>query len=406
MHPSQTGASRRPLHQGRSLHFEEGAATLAKRLEKVVDIYCPVFNGVDGIEPPWTRRRAAQFMHDRTHRRGLVSLLLCEGERVVGACIGVLIPKADGVWSTDWDLLVHPDYRGSGLGRDLYYRAHQCAEKTALATFGERPAMIEFSTYRQPKFPKDWWLSLGHQGFPLFSASLKAPANGGVANDIAIREVQPGDVEGVASFMASPDVRDIDESRWSASRAALFLAAMLDSAASVQRLALAKDEIAGMITADLVMRRCGPVLTQLTLIYGRRMERQCSGLTALLLDELADKANRRSFEAYDMAITGLELTELQARRLRPVLPDVRQDEDFIGMSAPFETFMAAMQSRYCEVANRAARGGYQTLEARGDQGSALRQLKPSPRQPLNQARPGNWRKAPPSSPSASMRRRP
>jgi GNAT superfamily N-acetyltransferase len=344
MHPARTAALRSLLPHARTLHLEEGADALERRLEKVVDLYCDGFNGVAGIEGQWTHRRARQFLHDRTQRPGLVSLLLCDDDHVIGACFGVLSLKVDGVWSTDWDLLVHPDYRGGGLGRDLFYRALECAAETALATFGERPAMIEFSTYRRPKFPRNWWVSLGHQAFSLYSAKFNAPAYGAVVNDIVMREVRFNDVDGVVAFMTAPDVRDANGLQWSARRAALFVASLLENPASVQRVALARDEIVAVIAADLVMRRGGFFLTQLSLICRPLAAPPSSALMARLLAELADNANQRGFHAYDKAVAGLELTEPQARRFRPALRNIRRDEDFIGMSAPFETVMAVMQS--------------------------------------------------------------
>lgn len=330
------------LRRVSSLHIEEGAEALAERQGDVAELYCAVFNGVAGIEPPWDPGRAELFLRDRTLRPGLVSVVLCDGARAAGACMGVLTRKADGPWAIDWDLLIHPDYRCGGLGRELYYQAHRCAERTALAAFGERPAMIEFSTYRRPAFPKAWWISLGHQPFPLFSAGLEGLRHGEAAKGITIRGVQLGDIEAIATLMAAPDVRDIDGSAWSRSRAAQFLTSTLGNPASVLRVAVAEDGIVGLIAADLVMRRSGPSLTQLTLIERHSPARR---LTAALLAALADTASETASKTYGMTAAGLELTAPQARRLRPVLPDFRRDEHFIGMAMPFEAFMAIMRSR-------------------------------------------------------------
>jgi hypothetical protein len=44
-------------------------------------------------------------------------------------------------------------------------------------------------------------------------------------------------------------------------------------------------------------------------------------------------------------VVDLELTQTQARRLEPLLPEVRQDHDFIGMSMAFDSAMEVAGSR-------------------------------------------------------------
>src|ERR1700682_860663 len=120
-------------NRSRTLAVEEGTGPLVGRLPEVAELYRRTFNGVPGIEPQWTLDRATGFLRQRVQEIGLVSALLFDGNRLVGVFVGVLVPKADGLWIADIDVLLDGDYRRNGLGRGLYFLGHLCAARTALA---------------------------------------------------------------------------------------------------------------------------------------------------------------------------------------------------------------------------------------------------------------------------------
>jgi GNAT superfamily N-acetyltransferase len=323
------------------LNIEEGAEPVVARLDEVVQLYCSVFNGVSQIQPPWTVEQATRFMRERARRTGLISTLLLDGHCLVGAFIAVLAPKADGIWISDADLLVRPDYRAHGLGRELYHTGHLCAERTAIAAFGERPAMIEFSTYRHPDFPKNWWLSLGYRPFPLFSAGAAVPSTNDACAGMSIRNVVLSEVDAAAAFMAGANAHDLNGWRWTRKRAALFLQFMIQNQTSLVRVVETDDGLAALIAGELVLRRSGPFLTHITYV-GRNSDTVLS----IALADLVHGADRQCVKRHEMPLRGLELADKrQARRLRPVLPDIGIDEDFLGMSMTFDRFTGGMRSR-------------------------------------------------------------
>jgi GNAT superfamily N-acetyltransferase len=330
------------LARAASLQFEEGVESLASRLNEAADLYCGVFNSIPEIEPKWNADCAALFLRDRLRRPTAISVLAIDGNLLAAACIAVLDRKAGGVWIADADLMVGPAYRCRGIGGALYYRAHLYAERLACEVFGERPSMIEFSTYRRPDYPKNWWLSLGHKSFPVFSGGIASGLTIDASMDMAVRAVMQSDIDRVASFMEAPNACDIDGSVWTKPGAVRFLEFAVQNSGCLLRFAVRDGEIAGVIAADLVMRRGGPFLTHLACIERRPSITGCIGA---LLADIASAANTRSLAAFSMRVAGLELTQCQARQLKPFLPDIRQDSDFIGMSMPFDQFMAAMRPR-------------------------------------------------------------
>ena len=54
------------------------------------------------------------------------------------------------------------------------------------------------------------------------------------------------------------------------------------------------------------------------------------------LAEFVAGANELSLDIYEADVVDLELTQTQARRLKPFFTEVREDGDFIGMSSGFE----------------------------------------------------------------------
>jgi hypothetical protein len=155
----------------------------------------------------------------------------------------------------------------------------------------------------------------------------------------------PTDVEDIARFMASPDAGSLDGGVWTRRRAAQFVHFMLQNRGSVVRVAIGDYGIAGIVAVELVIRRSGPALSHLTCVARRSRVPGLPGVSGILLADIADAANRQSTATYNMPITGLELTERLALQLAPVLPGIRGDEDFIGMSMPFDALMKALESR-------------------------------------------------------------
>jgi GNAT superfamily N-acetyltransferase len=337
-------------HDQRFLKFEEGVESLLLRSNQAAELYCDTFNTVAGIQPKWHPDRAIQFLRDRTQRPGVISVLVVDGNRLAAAFVAVLDRTADGVWIRDADLMVRAEYRREGLGGTLYYRAHLYAERRARAAFGERPSTIEFSTYRHPDYPKNWWLRMGHKSFPLFSSGLASGLKVATTTDTAIRQVMRSDVDGVAGFMAGMTAHDFDGCIWTKRGAVSFLNFELQNRGCLVRFAVASGEIVGVIAGDLVMRRSGPFLTHLTCIERRPQTSGRVGLAEMMLADIASAANTQSLGAFNMRVVGLELTQCQARRLSTFLPDIRQDTDFIGMSMPFDAFMAAMETRQSSIA--------------------------------------------------------
>lgn len=332
---------RRSLGQRQLLNIEEGAEPVVARLDEVVQLYCSVFNGVSEIEPPWTVEQATRFMRERARRTGLISTLLVDGHCLAGAFIAVLALKADGIWISDADLLVRPDYRAHGLGRELYHTGHLCAERTAIAAFGERPSMIEFSTYRHLDFPKNWWLSLGYRPFPLFSAGVAVQSANHACAEMTIRNVVLSEVDPVAAFMAGGNVHDLSGGIWTRKTAAPFLQFMIQNQASLVRVVEADDGMAALIAGEFVLRRSGPFLTHITYV-GRNSDTVLS----IALTDLVHVADKQCVKRHEMPLRGLELAdERQARTLRRVLPGIAIDKDFVGMSMTFARFIGNMRSR-------------------------------------------------------------
>jgi hypothetical protein len=362
----------RPHHPG-FLEFEEGVESLLFRLNQAAGLYCGVFNSIPGIEREWDPHRATQFLGDRAQRPGAISVLAVDGNRLAAAFFAVLDRKADGVWVRDADLMVRPEYRREGLGGTLHYCGHLYAERLARAAFGERPSMIEFSTYRRPDFPKKWWLSLGHKSFPLFSSGIALSSNIGGSTDTTIRQVMRSDVDGVAGFIAAANAHDVDGCAWTKPGADRFLKFALQNRGCLLRFAVASGEIAGVIAADLVMRRSGPFLTHFTCIERRPPRSGHIEVAEMLLADIVNAANTLSLATFNMCVAGLELTQWQARRLRSSLPDIRQDTDLIGMSMPFDTFMAAMVTRQSSIATTIP-GSEQEKENSGQSGDPANPL--------------------------------
>jgi GNAT superfamily N-acetyltransferase len=329
---------RRP--QTLTFDVEDDTAEFVARLDDVVELYCSVFNGIAGIKPRWTLGQVAQLMRERAQQPAPIRVVLTDRGCVVGAVVAALTPKADGIWVTDVDLLLLADYRRRGLGRKLYEVARQCAARKSLSTFGESPVMIEFSTYRQLDFPKSWWLSLGYRPFPLFSADVARVAMKDVRERVNIRNLEPADVDAVSTFMARRDVHDLNGWVWSKSRAAVFLAFTVRNRASVVLVAEIGDRIVALITGDLAMRRGGPSVTHITYV-----RRNTFTLTAMMVERLVQSANRLSLQTYESGVVDLELTKTQAWRLKPLLAEVREDHDFIGMSIAFESLIESAGSR-------------------------------------------------------------
>jgi GNAT superfamily N-acetyltransferase len=332
------------------MEFEEGVERLLLRLNQATELYCSAFNSISDIEAKWDPHRAIQFLRDRAQRPGAISVLAVDGNRLAAAFVAVLDRKADGVWIRDADLMVRPEYRRGGLGGALYYRAHLYAEQLARAAFGERPSTIEFSTYRRPDYPKNWWLSMGHKSFPLFSSGIASSLKIGASADTAIREVMRSDVDDIAGFMAGTTAHDFGGCVWTKPSAVCFLNFELQNPGCLVRFAVVSGEIAVVITADLVMRRSGPFLTHLTCIERRPQISGRIGLTEMMLADTASAANTQSLGIFNMRVAGLELTQCQAREFCTFMPGIRQDTDFIGMSMPFDAFMAVMESRHSSIA--------------------------------------------------------
>ena len=187
--------------------------------------------------------------------------------------------------------------------------------------------MTEFSTYRRLAFPKSWWLRLGYRPFPLFSASVARLPMEDPSEKLNIRNMVPGDVDAVATFMAGENVHDLNGWVWSKNRAAVFLKFMTRNPASVVRVAEDRDRIVALVAGDLVMRRGGPCLTHITYVRRGKFTQ-----TAMVLAEFAEGANELSLETYETGVVDLELTQTQVRRLKPFFAEVREDGEFIGMS--------------------------------------------------------------------------
>jgi GNAT superfamily N-acetyltransferase len=317
--------------QTEHLNVEEGAAPLAFRLDDVVELYCLVFNGISGIRPLWTFDRARLLLRERVRQTGLVSVLVVDSDRVAGAFIAVLAPKSDGIGITEVDLLVHPDYRGCGLGRELYYTGCESAARTGVLEFGEWPSTIEFSTYQHPDFPKNWWMRLGYRPFRLFSAGAEIDVGKGISQEISMRDVGLGEVDGLAAFMAGGDVQNLNGDIWTESRSAAFLKFMIENRGSVVQVAEGGDGILALIAGGLVMRRSGPVLRDITYL-----DQNSDAVTEKMLAGLVARADLHSLQTFGLPLQGLELGELEAMRLRAVLPGMGMEDDFIGMSMAFD----------------------------------------------------------------------
>ncbi len=363
---------------------QTGFGTLEALLSNMSKFYAEGFNGVPMVEKKWTAAAARSLLNDtashqisdepdnRSGRPGLLIALfdMKDDYTIAGLFYTKFIPTEAGVAMIDTDILMAPEYRKQGVGRELLRAGLVYAHIISRESYWQAPISTSIAqTYRD----KILWTDHNWKVEEAFNLAATETLNWKPVRGVTIRQPNENELEQLLELMTNKNTHCSDGAGvWTRQTAYDWLHHLNDYNPALLQVAVSNRNgaICGLMGGDTTRRRGGPVL------FGLHCWVKSGNSTEAIIRALTTECTRHA-DASALHHYRQHLTDIEVQGNKPIqffepsfnadakeagsgpLP-FRADEAFIGLRGSHQEIVDTFDDMGLVV----ARGNYHTIYAK------------------------------------------